>query len=103
MQAWSLTVPLGIAPGQRATAGTRMPPSKVLPLALDRGVLRAQPVPPLSLLKMTTVFSASPFSSSLVSMRPIHLSICSIMAMYTSGGALPCLHSGESPGNGSGL
>ncbi len=57
---WSVCWPGGRIAGQRTIAGTRMPPSKVVPLRPDQGALRPLAVPPLSLAKMTTVSRFSP-------------------------------------------
>ena len=64
VMASSDSVPAGIVPGQRATNGTRTPPSRVEPLPPFNGPA-LPPVPvlgPLSDVKMTSVFLSSPSS-----------------------------------------
>ena len=49
-------VPAASRPGQRSNSGTRMPPSHSVPLRWNSGALRESHSPPLSLVKMTSVF-----------------------------------------------
>ena len=75
------STPCGSTPGQRQKLGTRVPPRYGVPL-LPRieSLLIAAPVAvPLSVVKTTSVFSASPHSSSLSSSRPMLVSIFSII------------------------
>ena len=52
-------VPAGILPGHQAMVGSRMPPSHVLPLNPRNGAFTARGVPPLSEVKITSVFRSS--------------------------------------------
>ena len=56
----------GIFPGHHAIAGTRIPPSQVLPLNPRNGLFTDRGVPPLSDVKITSVLLSS-FSSRSVS------------------------------------
>jgi hypothetical protein len=76
------TVPAGILPGHQKIVGTRMPPSKVAPLAPRRGP--ADPAcssksdqGPLSLVKMTRVWPSRFRARSVSTTRPTLASISS--------------------------
>ena len=64
MQCWALTRPGAIARGQRATHGTRMPPSVRSILPPTSGQLSLKRSPPLSLVKITSVSSPTPWRCS---------------------------------------
>ena len=71
-------------PGQRMMAGTRKPPSKDVPLVALKGVMppsgQVKTSAPLSVVKMTIVFSVSPMSSMCCKISPMLLSICAMPA-----------------------
>ena len=71
----SQLVPAGIRPGQQAIVGTRTPPSHVLPLLPRSGPAEVKSFTgpthgPLSLVKITSVWSSSPCSRNVSSTRP---------------------------------
>ena len=76
---WSLVRPGGIRAGQEITVGMRSPPSSSSVFLPVNGQVSAKRSPPLSLVKMTMVFSVRPLASSASSTRPICGSIASIM------------------------
>ena len=89
-----LTEAAGIWPSQRATKGTRMPPShrdvlKPRNSPFDsKNALSVPPlnVAPLSLVKITRVFLPKPSSSTLASNRPSPASMRVTMAAYAARG-----------------
>ena len=76
---WSLTCRLGMRAGQQISVGTRSPPSSNSVLMPVNGQVSEKRSPPLSLVKITIVSSASPFASSACNTRPICRSIAWIM------------------------
>ena len=84
---WSEVAPGATWPGQRTISGTRMPPSYSMvfrprnPAVLSKKSESVPPlkVGPLSLVNITTVFSATPSSSSVRRMAPIPSSMRVIM------------------------
>lgn len=81
MVSWSETVLASILPGHHAMNGTRWPPSQMpnleprrLPLILWPRAAAARPpwlnMPPLSLVKMMRVLSATPLSSRVFMISP---------------------------------
>ena len=81
----SLEVPAGILPGHQAMVGTRIPPSHVLPLFPRSGVFTERGVPPLSEVKMTTVFSSCFKSRKAWSTRPTARSVRAGPAAVSAG------------------
>ena len=65
--------------GQEMSAGMRSPPSNNSVFFPEKGQVSAKRSPPLSLVKMTMVFSVTPFLSKASSTRPICRSISSII------------------------
>src|SRR6267378_1642065 len=55
---------VGKCPGHRSISGTRIPPSHRVLFRLLSGALRESHSPPLSFVKMTSVFLVRPRSSS---------------------------------------
>src|SRR5215212_5850232 len=82
-----LTVPGWMWPGQRTTAGARMPPSQVLSLPPLNGVVppsgKVIVSAPLSVVNTTMVLSDWPIACNLSSTRPILSSICFMPASLT--------------------
>ena len=81
------TLPGLMWPGQRAMHGTRKPPSKEVPLVALKGVMppsgQVNTSAPLSVVKTTIVFSASPMSSRCLRSWPMLSSICAMPASST--------------------
>ena len=76
----SQVVPAGIVPVHRMQVGTRTPASKTDPFCPRSGSSTdTLGSPPLSLLKITSVFSASPSSSIFATTRPTLTSTASII------------------------
>src|SRR3974390_2346951 len=71
-------------PGQRIMAGTRKPPSKLVPLVALNGVMppsgQVKTSAPLSVVKMTMVLLVSPMSSICLSKAPTLSSSCAMPA-----------------------
>ena len=82
-----LTVPGLMTPGQRMTAGARMPPSQVVIFEPLNGVMppsgKVKVSAPLSVVNTTIVLSIWPISSSFFRTRPILSSICFMPASLT--------------------
>ena len=80
------TLPAGILPGQRTIAGTRKPPSMMVPLHWANGVCppsgQVKTSVPLSVVKTTIVFSSSPMSLSFFITRPMSSSSCAMPASW---------------------
>ena len=78
----SVRLPGLITPGQRAAPGTRRPPSYMCCFSPRHGPLLAPlaSTPPLSLVKITSVFVAKPVRSSVSNTFPMPASRCSINA-----------------------
>ena len=79
MQSCSLVPPAAMRAGQCAIHGTRMPPSVRSILPPTSGQLSEKRSPPLSLVKTTSVSSATPWRASAAMIQPMPSSICSIM------------------------
>src|SRR5262245_50389166 len=81
------TRPFGHFAGQRATHGTRKPPSHVVPFSPLNGVLppsgQLTTSAPLSVEKTTIVLSAMPRSSSFLSRPPTTLSSSAMPSAYS--------------------
>jgi len=75
----SLVRPGAMRAGQAITMGIRSPPSSKSVFFPVNGQVSAKRSPPLSLVKMTIVFSVRPLASRASSTRPICASIASIM------------------------
>ncbi|MNR60686.1 hypothetical protein D3C85_1822320 [compost metagenome] len=69
-----LTCPAFTRAGQRTMPGTRMPPSSSSVFCPLNGQVFENRSPPLSLVKTTMVFSASPCFSSACNTRPMEAS-----------------------------
>src|SRR5215510_12211841 len=83
-----------MCPGQRMTAGARMPPSQVFIFEPLNGVTppsgKVKTSAPLSVVKTTIVLSSCPMSSSFLSTRPMLSSICFMPASFTPQSLPPC-------------
>jgi hypothetical protein len=71
MQSCADSLPAAMRPGQRAIHGTRMPPSVRSILPPTSGQLSEKRSPPLSLVKTTSVSSATPAVSSADRIQPM--------------------------------
>ena len=100
----SLRVPAFTRAGQRTRKGTRCPPSQMSALEPRDSALAKWPCassfavpaigePPLSLVKMTSVFSARPALSRAASTSPTAASVCMTKSPYAPSPLLP-FHSG---------
>ena len=78
-----LVLPAGSRPGHRKMAGTRMPPSQAVSLRWNRGAFRDSHSPPLSLVKITSVFRARLRASIAAMIWPTPSSARSSMAAYS--------------------
>jgi len=79
MATWLVVRPRGMRAGQEMIAGIRSPPSSSSVFRPVNGQVSANRSPPLSLVKMTMVFSVSPPLRNAASTRPICWSIASII------------------------
>ena len=89
-----LTVPGLMTPGQRTSAGARMPPSQVVSLPPLNGVTppsgKVMVSAPLSVVNTMIVLSSSPMSSSFFSTTPILSSSCFMPASLRPQSLPPC-------------
>ena len=76
---WLVVRPFGICAGHEMIAGIRSPPSSSSVFLPVKGQVSAKRSPPLSLVKMTIVFSAIPFAWIASTTRPTCKSRSSIM------------------------